>query len=959
MPIKFPKGFARRKSSGNALEEVQAPVEPSFRVFERPQGGSKSFDGTTALNRLSGPQRNASLDDPYPDNIFAGIERPPSVHHYAQENHPPRPRAGKLTGSTGSGGTNNSSSPGRLYDSSSSAKFSSSSTLPSDNSAHDIPIPPIPESSFASAWRAAGRTFSFGGRPPKIVPPNPSTPRQSQSTTRERALTGSTNSTATPPRLLDSDLNLDMSDDFSNIFEGFEKRKSQTTLDSKPSPTSAPRQLTPLERPEVPRKGKQGDNAALLSPIRTNQPTTAVPEPSPSNSQTSADRLISSGSPERPQSSRLVQQFNKLRFSEDDSRNAANSSRNLTASSSTSQDHNSLSSSNATLMPDRPPMPTVTIERPHPDPEVSSMYGSDKDFTTVPLNSRSRKPMSAESSIKPVNSSYNDNSLTVEASLAARYEEVAMKNDEKPNKIMTPAQFERYRQQQELMRRPSNASSIFSDNHSEEEEEEEEEDDEAEKKRKAANQRKKQEAHLSVYRQQMMKITGEQMKLPNLEAKRESLDAATPAPAGNVNRQSILMPETSPGAQSTGADEDDEVPLAILAAHGFPNRNRPPSQLLSSSSNPNLRSSFLHTPPSVAGDTPLPKRKTLPVFARNLPQDPYYGAGLVNQTKRESLAMGGGSPSVYGGSAPNLPPGGLVGVIANEERARAMRRGSPNAQATFDMPNATPGVNSAPGQGGLISQIGGVPIPGPQMPMVPGDQNQIQVSQQMTQMMQMQIQWMQQMMQMQSMQLGQPMLANNPNLLQPPSGAMPRPISMLSNFNTFPSAAPQADQRTMSMLDPSMGQWNRRSSFFPSPQDMGASGNMGNGAAMGAPGYAPSVAPSERSNVGTASRYRPVSTIQPLQNRSSTFTSSTPRPWLNEARHSSFISPSPQARQQPLNSTIRPVSGLVSSAKNANEDDDDEKGWAEMAKAREKNKSGWRFKKGSSSLGDLFHTNKF
>ena len=52
MPIKLPKGFQRRKSSGNALEELPNPPEPSFRVFERPQGtqGRVSFDGGNNYN---------------------------------------------------------------------------------------------------------------------------------------------------------------------------------------------------------------------------------------------------------------------------------------------------------------------------------------------------------------------------------------------------------------------------------------------------------------------------------------------------------------------------------------------------------------------------------------------------------------------------------------------------------------------------------------------------------------------------------------------------------------------------------------------------------------------------------------------------------------------------------------------------------------------------------------------
>ena len=51
MPIKLPKGFQRRKSSGPALEELPNPPEPSFRVFERPHNASKSFDGGHILKK--------------------------------------------------------------------------------------------------------------------------------------------------------------------------------------------------------------------------------------------------------------------------------------------------------------------------------------------------------------------------------------------------------------------------------------------------------------------------------------------------------------------------------------------------------------------------------------------------------------------------------------------------------------------------------------------------------------------------------------------------------------------------------------------------------------------------------------------------------------------------------------------------------------------------------------------
>ena len=46
MPIKLPKGFQRRKSSGNALEELQnLPDGSSFRVIDRHSRNGESFGG--------------------------------------------------------------------------------------------------------------------------------------------------------------------------------------------------------------------------------------------------------------------------------------------------------------------------------------------------------------------------------------------------------------------------------------------------------------------------------------------------------------------------------------------------------------------------------------------------------------------------------------------------------------------------------------------------------------------------------------------------------------------------------------------------------------------------------------------------------------------------------------------------------------------------------------------------
>ena len=73
---KFPKGFGRRKSTANAFEDVQeSPVaEHSFKVFERPDGGSKSFDGGVKLAKTmpatGGRPRTSNKAE---ENMFADL----------------------------------------------------------------------------------------------------------------------------------------------------------------------------------------------------------------------------------------------------------------------------------------------------------------------------------------------------------------------------------------------------------------------------------------------------------------------------------------------------------------------------------------------------------------------------------------------------------------------------------------------------------------------------------------------------------------------------------------------------------------------------------------------------------------------------------------------------------------------------------------------------------------------
>ena len=545
-----------------------------------------------------------------------------------------------------------------------------------------------------------------------------------------------------------------------------------------------------------------------------------------------------------------------------------------------------------------------------------------------------------------------DSSIADHARLAVQFAENIPKSASPGNKVMTPSQFEHYRQQQELRR--SNSDATRSDDESVNDEFDE--DDEVEKQREAERQRRKQEAHMSVYRQQMMKVTGQPAASPLL---RPSVTGASSSTPNLANRLSNPGDKSSSGKSSE--EDDEEIPLGILAAHGFPNRNRPPNRLNNTNSNPNLRASMLHpytsSSNSVTG-VEHENRNSLPVFARNLPRDPYFGASLVNPSNRESLALGGGS--VHGGSSSPVPPGGLVGVIANEERARAMRRGSPNTQAMYDM-------------GGVPRPYSMMPPPPPQPQISPSEQAQVQLSQQMSSMMQMQMQWMQQMMQMQGMQGTPPPVMNGgiqaspmmggrpmsgiptgspslrvPSMPGPPSiaGGSGRPVSMAGPF-----APPHFDPNALSALDPTIAM-RRTGSPMPNLSAGGFPSNMGN--------YAPSIAPSERSNAGLASRDRPVSVMAGDpglggSHLSKSWNKENQNPLLSVPKTHSHIPKSSNIATV----TVRPVSRASQSSpsgskpRHGSEDEDDDEAWADMLKKRDKKKNNWKLKRGTSSFGDL------
>lgn len=83
MPIKIPKPFVRRKSSGNALEEVPNAPAPSFRVFERRPGGNKSWEGSNDLKQQTSQVRMyEATENDFDEELFPDKKDDSSNRYY-------------------------------------------------------------------------------------------------------------------------------------------------------------------------------------------------------------------------------------------------------------------------------------------------------------------------------------------------------------------------------------------------------------------------------------------------------------------------------------------------------------------------------------------------------------------------------------------------------------------------------------------------------------------------------------------------------------------------------------------------------------------------------------------------------------------------------------------------------------------------------------------------------------
>ena len=1080
---KNPLKFARRKSSGNVLDEIPSePVTPavsSFRVLERPEkaplnGERGSQDRVKKVNRpFQSPL--SQLRGRSAEELGVGVNRCVDSAKDVRVDW-------LLKRARGSGGTTASGSSGYDESSSASARHSSSSTLPSSVDAeeelfarrsktspmyHNISsnvddrAPPRP-----SFTARAARAFSFGQNhnrnsttvssvppplPPLPINGVPGRPERSHSPPqRERAMTTSSYASTAVPTKPEVSLSLGSSDfgsEFTSMFDSPTTDRYRTPPPPPPPPkaayhrtvctndqytsynTNTQQESEPMFPPRTHSRqafqnlpeelknlrddsgspyswDRRGSNEGLMlgSPMSSPQVDEfGAPPPPPPHGSGMAPAFLGKGKagyslvPDRhsPGLERLSQDSQTgFYVNGTDKKDAAYDTNEEDPwvkrvelrdpqgpESASSHSFTSESSRSATLTQkpvsgstNGPPVTRKPLGMPSqatagasrsgamsPDPEADlPLCGSESSNTT---------PRAAKLELPNLESeSMFDSSPLGPASRAIKPRH--MRTESGTPKKMTKAQFERLQRRGDTSGEQSDEEENLADDY--------DDDDDVERAKKMSKQRQKQEANMSVYRQQMKKVTGggptdlPSMPRPNLDR------AAASAPAGGILHLGGVggQPSADSVRGKQTEDDDEDVPLGILQAHGFPGAGRPPTRQGENDATARRGSVAGSVAGGGAGEG------NLPPFARRLPADPYFGASVVNPSHRESLGMN--SPGSVYGVPPSMPPpmippmqpqmghpGGLVGVIAGEERAKAARRGSPNPATgafigvgamqphmagmlgmgggrTMTMPNmAAPSVYSPSGMGANPMM--------PQMPMMQQMPNpQQQQQDQMQKFMEMQMQVMQNMLAMQQTQTGQtpqPQQQTQDYLGVPLGGSPGQGAPSIRN-----GQGPNQN-RAMTMMHPPT-RWD----FSPGPQRPNSampttyapSGMNGNGPG---PGYSQSIAPTERSNVGQPSRYRPVTVGVDGTGRTQSMTSSlTLNAFASNNKQPPMPTVSTPQAQQKSHSTVRlidkPKGTPKVTTKAVAADEDDDEGWAEMRKKREDKKK-FRFGKRETKNSDL------
>ncbi|KAF5024503.1 hypothetical protein F66182_3443 [Fusarium sp. NRRL 66182] len=329
--------------------------------------------------------------------------------------------------------------------------------------------------------------------------------------------------------------------------------------------------------------------------------------------------------------------------------------------------------------------------------------------------------------------------------------------------VMTSAELQAYQQQKDQQKADKQSDRSEDDSDSDDDDINYDSDDNSQAPERQTDQRKQQEAHNAGYRQQMMKTT-----------------SGTP-PIDHTR----IPSRKGPWIDIPDDDDDDDVPLAMLRTRNLRERM---SRLAGVRSNPNLYAAAQQQAmrPGSAQGRPVNSGShlQLPSFASNLPQDPFQISSQQHFT------------------------GGLVGVIANEERAKASRRGSPSGgfQPSPALTNNAFGWNNGVRQ--MASPYG---MQAPQ-------------------------------------QLSRPQT--------PSSGLQGQPPQMAQGLQDHMKLLQLMDSANQHKTNSS---WGQLYSLRPGTSGMATGGFRPAGPYGNGMGYAQSIPPGERSNVGLPSRYRPVS----------------------------------------------------------------------------------------------------
>ncbi|KAF2810240.1 uncharacterized protein BDZ99DRAFT_570842 [Mytilinidion resinicola] len=885
MPV---TSFLRRKSTGNELEastDAGASSHGTFRTLDRAEVEAQA--AARAAEQEKAQQKKGLFS-----RFSGGGNKPPGSANRRQHSFEDESPGGQR-GSNGSSAANSALS--RVYDTSSqSARHSSSSTLPSADDDNMFANTHPHTSPNHSALRSS---HTWGGQGGPQVPPKSSNIERPTAQFRERSQTQSSYaSTAIAPRVEASlpPSASSFSSEFDNMFESLESQPKssnarsaahESTLTTPGRSLLAGRQRFQQEPVNVERSlhvdpaptswdSRDSAERLILSPTDSEMSPPPVPPhahlrtPSPSQQAAAASEPDTTETLYGGMSNRGGAKYNAVGSTNHFSKGKGKAP--MPAASATAREplREPLSTSAAT----RQPLSTSLTPR-----QAISTSASSSNTLQTPSSSRSASnnatPRAQGHSLVdgarmesvPLNSSPavgtddEDTPLFDAATISSVNAARRFAESEPPRRVMRAEDF---RREQKL----ANSRPPPQDDSSEEENEYEDEDEE-ERHQAQRELRRRQEAQLAASREVMRRTVGN--------------DSARPA------SQAGTIPSSGFPAHMSLHDDWDEnadMPLGILKAHGFPSQGRPPTQ--PANYTPSY-TGIAERPASAGALGNGQARSSVPVFARNLPLDPFR---VEIPTDRQSFHLGGGNPlpgprsstgppSAYGGST-NMS---YMDVIQAEERAKAIRRGSPGHKhfgygdtLHQQMPRTqTMSSMMQPPWGSQQQQFQQQqfqpqqfqpqqPFPMmPQMPMggQPGGGAEFQMAFMMAQQMLMQQQQQAALVgQMGQMNLGgQPQPANPyafqtngflaPNRAQNPNQL--RPQSVASNVS---AARPYGPNRTTSTPNPQprAPQTGNVSldSGFTSPF-LGFSSQNGGG-------YAPSIAPSERSNIGLASRYRPV-----------------------------------------------------------------------------------------------------